>query len=104
MLYAAEKVTAEFAVGEFWNKHAQIDVVGVREDGRTDLGECKWGKPGPLQAVADELYQKATHFPNTRQATICRHLFLREISKRAAVPEGVTVHTLEDLYRLKSLA
>lgn len=104
MIYAAGKVTAGYGVGEFWSKEAQIDVVGVREDGVTDLGECKWGKPGGLQELAGELDRKSLHFPNARKATIQRHLFLRDLGKRVAIPKGITVHTLQDLYRLKSLA
>lgn len=42
-LYRREGVTAAFEVGEYWSKEVQIDVVGVRDDGWTDLGECKWG-------------------------------------------------------------
>ena len=104
MIYAAEKVGAAFTVGEFWNKQAQIDVVGVREDGRTDLGECKWGRPGSLKALLADLNAKAEHFPNARHATVRRRLFLRELPARAVVPEGVKIHTVADLYKLRSLA
>ena len=36
-----EGVTAPFETGAYWSKTTQIDVVGLREDGWTDLGECK---------------------------------------------------------------
>jgi uncharacterized protein len=42
-LYAREKVEAPFQIGEYWDRDTQIDVVGLREDGWTDIGECKWG-------------------------------------------------------------
>jgi AAA+ ATPase superfamily predicted ATPase len=104
MIYAAENVTASFSVGEFWNKQAQIDVVGYREDDRTDLGECKWGKAGSLDALVADLMNKAQFFPNTRQATIQRRLFLRELPKRTPAPERTTVHAVADLYQLPSPA
>lgn len=46
LLYARERVRSAFTVGEYWDRHVQIDVVSVREDNWTDLGECKWGESG----------------------------------------------------------
>ena len=43
MIYREEGVRSAFECGEYWSKEVQIDVVGVRKDGWTDLGECKWG-------------------------------------------------------------
>jgi AAA+ ATPase superfamily predicted ATPase len=102
LIYAGERVTAAHTTGEFWNVKTQIDVVGVREDGVTDLGECKWGKPGSLLALATELAAKAAYFPNTRQATLQQLLFLRDTPGKAARPENVKIYTLADLYALKS--
>jgi len=31
-------VTAAFEIGEYWDKHVQIDVVGLRDDHWTDIG------------------------------------------------------------------
>jgi len=42
-LYLKDRVTAAFEVGQYWSKTTRIDVVGLRDDGWTDLGECKWG-------------------------------------------------------------
>ncbi|MEM8993852.1 MAG: DUF234 domain-containing protein, partial [Acidobacteriota bacterium] len=39
-IYRRDGVTANFEVGEFWGGKAQIDVVSLRRDGWTDLGEC----------------------------------------------------------------
>lgn len=101
-LYYKEGVRTAFSVGEYWNKQTQIDVVGVREDRRTDLGECKWGKNITPAAAAAELETKLPFFPNPRQATIQRRLFLRSTPARQKLPEDCLVHTLTDLYALKS--
>jgi hypothetical protein len=101
VIYAAEGVTASFVTGEFWTPKAQIDLVGIRDDGVTDLGECKWGKPGSLTGLVAELTAKADHFPNARQATLRHLLFLRDSPGRTARPKDVVIYTLADLYALK---
>lgn len=50
-LYRREGVTAAFEVGQYWSKSVQLDVVGLRNDGWTDLGECKWGPVRSRRAV-----------------------------------------------------
>jgi uncharacterized protein len=40
---AREGIAAAFEVGQYWSRTTQIDVVGLRDDNWTDLGECKWG-------------------------------------------------------------
>lgn len=98
-LYAAEGVRAGFRVGEYWDPAVQVDVVGVRDDHWTDLGECKWGDVASLPALAAELEAKVPLYPNTRNATIGRRLFVRAVKGRArTAPAGAKVHTLEDLY------
>ncbi|NJL27683.1 MAG: ATP-binding protein [Thermoanaerobaculia bacterium] len=97
VLYRRERVTAAFEIGEFWSKDVQIDVVGLRDDGWTDLGECKWGEVGSRSMLTRELEERARAFPNPRQATIARRIFTREKPPRAT-PEGVRWHSLEDLY------
>lgn len=97
-LYAREGVTAAFEVGQYWSKDAQIDVVGLREDGWTDLGECKWGtvrSPAPLER---ELDQKVRAYPNPRGATVGRRIFTRQTPPKGR-EEKVQWHGLEDLYR-----
>jgi AAA+ ATPase superfamily predicted ATPase len=97
-LYSREGVTASFEIGEYWDRHVQIDVVGLRDDGWTDLGECRWGTVRSLPAVAAELEARVASYPNRRNATIGRRLFVRQRPKRAPAPSGVRVHALSDLY------
>ncbi len=100
-IYIAEGVRSAFDCGEYWSKEVQIDVVGVRKDGVTDLGECKWGDVSSMTALAAELERKIPLYPNKRNATISRRLFVR--SQRAgSKPAHVRTHTLAALYDLKS--
>ena len=95
-LYRKEGITAPFEVGQYWSKTTQIDVVGLRDDNWTDLGECKWGPVRSPQAIERELEEKVRDFPNPRGATIGRRIFTRQ-----APPEGAggRWHGLEDLYK-----
>ena len=68
---------AGFRVGEYWDKTTQIDVVGMRDDGWADLGECKWGQVRSFHALARELEAKVARFPNPANATVGRRLFVR---------------------------
>jgi hypothetical protein len=97
-LYVREGVGA-FEVGQYWDKTTQIDVVGLRRDGWTDLGECKWGEAGSLEGILVALRSKGERYPNPRNATIGYRLFVRRLrpaSRRWS--ERPTIHTLEDLY------
>jgi uncharacterized protein len=101
-LYTRERVGAPFEVGEYWDKRCQIDVVGLRQDGWTDLGECRWGAIRSARAVRDELEAKVGLYPNPRNATIGRRIFTRDAAPRErGRPEDAVVrwHDLEDLYR-----
>ncbi len=95
-LYRDEGLNASFEVGEFWAKDVQIDVVGLREDGWTDIGECKWGTVRSPKALLAELESKVSRYPNPRNATIGRRVFVRSRPRR--LPEGARWHALEDLY------
>ena len=113
LVYAAEGVTAGFEVGEYWSRPrrnaaagaspdappaAQIDVVGLRDDDWTDLGECKWGAVPSAPALEAGLERKARLYPNRRGATIGRRYFVRrKPASRAAAPGW---HSLRDLYAL----
>jgi uncharacterized protein len=98
-IYEREKVTAAYEVGSFWDSHVQIDLVSLRQDGWTDIGECKWGVVKSLPAVTDELEIKIRRYPNDRGATIGRRLFVRELKRgRRVIPDNVRIHTLRDLY------
>ena len=90
--------TAAFEIGEYWNKDAQIDIVGLRDDGWTDLGECKWGSIRSPQTIVDELSAKRTKYPNPRNATIALRIFTRDPVKKPAGLPGVRWHDLGELY------
>jgi len=102
LLYAREGVRASFTVGEYWDKETQIDVVGVRQDNCTDLGECKWGGPVSAAALRAELRNRGARFPNKRQATLGLRFFTRHrmrVAPYAAAHERW--HRLDDLYELE---
>ena len=100
-IYASEGVDAVFEVGEYWSPDAQIDVVGMRDDNWTDLGECKWGTVRSPRAIEAELDRKAGLYPNTRGATLGRRYFVR---RKPAAREGVKGwYSLQDLYALDGL-
>jgi AAA+ ATPase superfamily predicted ATPase len=97
-LYQREGVGAAFEIGEFWDRDVQIDVVGMRDDGVVDLGECKWGTVRSARALAQEIEDKVARFPDAHGATVVRRAFVR--SKVSSPPAGSPVrwHTLADLY------
>ena len=99
-LYELEGVGAAFEVGEYWDKEVQIDVVGLRDDNWTDLGECKWGQVRSQRQLIEELERKVRVYPNPRNATVGRRLFLKKTpGKRTEDVPGLRWHSLEDLYR-----
>jgi len=97
-LYAAERVTAAFTVGQYWDRDVQIDVVGLRDDNWIDLGECKWGAVRSPRRLLAELESKVRGYPNPRNATIRPRVFTRDpVGKPQA---GAEWHCLRDLYGL----
>lgn len=97
-LYQAEGISAAFTIGEYWDKHTQIDLVGVRDDGWADLGECRWGTVRSVAAVRKELTAKVARWPNQEGATVLRRLFVRRRPSRAADTPHERWHDLESLY------
>ena len=103
LVYAKEGIDAGFEIGEFWNAQTQIDVVGLRDDNWTDLGECKWGVVRSPRALEKELDRKTKEFPNSRGATLGRRYFVRRKPAtvagrgRKATPGW---YSLDDLYAL----
>lgn len=99
VLYERERLLTPFQIGSYWGTGCQIDVVGVREDGWTDLGECKFGANASATEALAELDRKVSRYPNRRGATVCKRLFMRSHQEpRRPLPEGVRLHTLADLY------
>jgi uncharacterized protein len=97
-LYRREGLTAAFNMGEYWSRDVQIDVGGVRDDGWTDLGECKWGTVRSPASVEQELEEKVRAYPNRRGATIGRRIFVRQAPPGAREAGGARWHGLEELY------
>lgn len=94
-IYVRDEIPG-WEVGEYWDKDVQIDVVGLREDGYTDLAECKWGAVRSPKTLVREVQSKARRFPNPRDDSIGLHAFVRK--KPAKPPAEVSWHDLEDLY------
>ena len=98
LIYAREGVSAGFEIGEYWSTRTQIDVVGLRDDNWTDLGECKWGAVRSARRLEAELEGKVALYPNSRGATLGRRYFTRgRVQKKADAPNW---HSLDDLYDL----
>lgn len=97
-IYEREGVEATFEIGEYWSKEAQIDIVGLRADGWTDLGECKWGSVRSAAVLEREIEEKVKHFPNARNATLGRRIFTRGARPSGPSSTSAIWHTLEDLY------
>lgn len=98
LVYASEDVGAGFEVGEYWSAETQIDVVGMRDDDWTDLGDCKWGAVRSARVLEAELEGKVRLFPNTRGATLGRRCFVRRMPASKKGAKGW--YSLEDLYAL----
>jgi uncharacterized protein len=97
LLLEAEGVDGATRVGEFWSPAAQIDVVALRADRWTLLGECKWGAVPSLPKLHAELLSKAAAYP-AGAATLDLRVFTRKKLK-GPVPPGLKVHDLAQLYR-----
>ena len=98
-LLVREGATGVVTVGEFWDRQSQIDVVGLRDDGRIELGECKWGTVRSGRPVLDELLKKADSYPNPKNFSLGLRIFTANSVK--AVPNerfAVAWHSLADLY------
>lgn len=101
LLHGEEKVAATAAIGEFWAKDVQIDVVALRDDRCLELGECKWGGVRSAPALRAELAAKVPAFPNRKAATVRLRYFTRDRLRPAKAPAGAppeTWHSLAELY------
>jgi hypothetical protein len=99
-LYQLEGITAAFEIGEYWDRQTQIDVVGVRDDDRIDLGECRWGAIRSTRAVIDEVQEKRRRFPNPLKHTLQLRVFSRTEAPKPDAASGIRWHDLEALYEL----
>lgn len=83
-------------LGSYWDKNIQLDVVGLRDDGVIEVGECKWqNSPPATSSVNSSIIEKLKHFPNPNHQTIRNHYFSR--SKRKA-HDNIIIHDLKDIY------
>lgn len=102
MIYAREGVTSAFEVGEYWDKDTQLDIVGMRKDGITDLGECKWTSTKSPTPLREELEPRTAIYPNSRRATLHLRYFTRvKVTHRKPPPKSEHWHDLEDIYDVK---
>ncbi len=99
-IYSSEGVSGWSAIGEYWDKNVQIDVVGIRNDHWVDLGECRWGPVSSLPELRAELAAKVLKFPNKLNHSLGQRLFVREGPKRRPATGETKLHTLADLYHL----
>ncbi|MEW6747726.1 MAG: ATP-binding protein [Planctomycetota bacterium] len=99
-IYRDEGVTAAFEIGEYWDSKAQVDVVGRRDDGTIDLGECKWGAVRSPRSVAAEFEETVSSYPAPAGATLVRRVFTRlPVAPFAGDPaRPLRWHSLGDLY------
>jgi AAA+ ATPase superfamily predicted ATPase len=98
-IYMTEGVGAPYQTGQYWDKKIQIDVVGLRGDAWTDLGECKWGKVESVRAIEEALLRKVEAYPNERNATIGKRIFTRSpVRAREKSRPDFRWHTLPELY------
>lgn len=97
-LYTRERVSAAYRIGQYWSREIQIDLVGLRGDGVTDIGECKWGAYGGKARLQAELERKVAAYPNARGATLMPRAFVRKRPDGASADSLVRFHDLEDLY------
>ena len=96
LVCASEGVGAGFEIGGYRSPAVRIDVVGMRDDNRTDLGECKWGAVRSSRALEAELERKVEAFPSQRGATLGRRCFVRRKPARKEKVSGW--YSLDDLY------
>ncbi|MYD95961.1 MAG: ATP-binding protein [Gammaproteobacteria bacterium] len=98
LIYSRERVDASFEIGEFWSRETQIDVVGLRADNWTDLGECKWGPIRSPASLEAELARKVGLYRNPQGASLNKRYFARNKPSSRVDAEGW--YSLEDLYAL----
>lgn len=89
-------------VGSCWDRHHEIDVVGVDLDGDIVLaGECKMTKRPTGISVLNELKDKILHFFKNEEKDICLMIFstggFSEALSRRAADSGVQLIDIEKI-------
>jgi AAA+ ATPase superfamily predicted ATPase len=98
---ARERVTR---VGSYWHGKTarrpgvQIDLVVERDDGVTNIVECKWSRSRIGRSVVDELMQKCQLYPNPRKHTLEPVLVAANGATRGVRDAGIKTVTLKDLF------
>ncbi|MBX7236393.1 MAG: ATP-binding protein [Caldilineales bacterium] len=91
------------AVGRWWNRQEEIDVMAVGEDDLL-VGECKWSTKPVGENILDELMRKATLLKTSgdpkrvHYALFARAGFTPALRDRASA-QGVRLVALDDLMR-----
>ena len=98
--YRQEGVLSSFTIGEYWDRETQIDVVGLRQDDRIDLGECKWGSVRSIPSVETELSDRMKRYPNPTNFTLQGRLFCRQTPGKGIGKAIHHWHTLDEIYAL----
>ena len=74
-------------------------MIGLRDDGVTDVGECKWGAYGGVPRLRGELEGKLRAYPNSRGATLVGRIFVQKRPASSKTSDGVARwYELRDLY------
>ena len=100
-VYRSEGVADGTKIGEYWDDKIQVDVVGVREDRRIDLGECKWGACS--KGIETEIHEKFAKYPNPGNLTVAGYVFCQKKPPRLT---GTMFHWLDlnELYSMSVLS
>ncbi len=96
-LLQAQGLRTAVEVGQYWGPDVQIDLVGIRDDGEIELGECKWGKVGSVKALEAELGNKLDRYHNPDNRTLRGNLFVRKKTARMKTSR-FSCWDLADLY------
>lgn len=100
LLYQREGIHTAFEVGEYWDAHTQIDVLGYRNGEGIDVGECKWGSVRTGALVMAAVQEKMARYPNPHNLTVRGRIFSRLPIRKERAEKKMRLHTLEELYEL----
>ena len=102
-LLAKEGFKGSAEIGEYFDSETLIPISAVRDDGHSDVGLCVWEDVSDLNKHLQDLENLVHRYPNTRNATIVRRLFIRSWKgKGKPSAPGVKITTLTDLQDSKA--